>query len=530
MLAEAPYTQLTAARLFDYFNQHAQWHSSLWTIGTALALEEVAEYSDLTREGAFPSKDGLRYVANAARLLASDDSGAEPAALRQSIEVALQEPGVASEAGAATLRHLADRVRDGYLSRLAAAARTAQAPGVESLASSAAAHLLDGGFSGEALHVRLRDLVKEDERTLDIADVLEELEAGYTAPLLDFEVLIPFERVPGGYPGERPDGWLTATETADWLAGADPPPAGDHRQVGAARIRTKARDPWSAVENAAELVARVGARVAVGSRHGHLRSKGAAWVRNDQHPYGLRTRSSIQLKSLKTAEHVFRISTDQHDAVIDDALEIFSSLESGTRGSALTGGWAAVEGLLLRRSETPHVIAADRLAAIVACAIPRAQLTTLSHRHRPATQDALAEALDGIAVNHERCRVLETFIRDGELPVLQRPSDQAMLRRVESMIASPADKIGNVRRYVADTFRRLYTQRNLIMHAGSFQSVTMKATLRTAPRLVAAGIDRIVDARMNQGSLDPLALAARAEAELGLLGTPASRALADLLD
>ena len=294
-------------------------------------------------------------------------------------------------------------------------------------------------------------------------------------------------------------------------------------------IRAQARDPWSAVENAAELVARVAARVAVASGVGRVRLKGFGWVRNDRHQYRVRSRSAIQLRSLKTADHVFRISINQEDAVIDDALEIFSSLESGTRGAALTGGWAAVEGLLLRRSER-HVIAADRLAAIVACAFPRAQLTTLSYRHRPVMQDDLATALDGIAVNHERCRLLEEHIRDGALPVLPRPSDQAMLRRVESMIASPADKIGNVRRYVGDTLRRLYTQRNLIMHAGSFQSVTMKATLRTAPRLVAAGVDRIVDARMNQQRLDPLALAARAEAELGLLGTPASRALSDLLD
>jgi len=68
------------------------------------------------------------------------------------------------------------------------------------------------------------------------------------------------------------------------------------------------------------------------------------------------------------------------------------------------------------------------------------------------------------------------------------------------------------------------------MHAGSFQSVTIRATLRTAPRLVASGIDRIVDARLSGRRVEPLALAARAEAELGLLGTDASRPLSDLLD
>ena len=68
------------------------------------------------------------------------------------------------------------------------------------------------------------------------------------------------------------------------------------------------------------------------------------------------------------------------------------------------------------------------------------------------------------------------------------------------------------------------------MHAGSFRSVTLRATLRTAPSLVAAGMDRILDARLGSTSLDPLALAARADVELGLLGTPAARRISDLLD
>jgi hypothetical protein len=97
------------------------------------------------------------------------------------------------------------------------------------------------------------------------------------------------------------------------------------------------------------------------------------------------------------------------------------------------------------------------------------------------------------------------------------------------MIAAPEVKLPNVRRYVAETFRRLYTQRNLIMHGGSFRSVTLRATLRTAPKLVAAGIDRVLDARLNEARTTPLALAARAQAELSLLGTPAARELCDLL-
>ena len=529
MLMADDYGEMTAARLFDFFNRHSPWHQALWGIGTALSLEEVVEYSELTRAGAFPSKDGLRYVADSARAIVARDEGVSPTELREAVLDALDDRAIESDPGAATLRHLADRVRDGYLRRLAAAARGANPPGVESLSSAAGSHLLDLGFSPGFLHGWLRTLVKERPEELHIADVLEEGAALCVAPIREFEVVIPCVGLPG-YPGPMPVDWLGAQGTKDWLGECDPPIEGDVRQAGSVRVLVPARDPWSAVEAAAELFAQAAARVTIGSRNGHLRTKGIGWVRGEAQDFPLSPRTRVRLLSLKTAQHVFDVSTDPADAVVYDALEIFSALESGTRGAAVTGGWAAVEGLLLRPGESPHVRAADRLAAIIACAFPRAELTTLSHRHRPVAPDALAAELDGVEANVVRCRIVEESIRAGALPVVLRPSDRALLRRVEGMVADPGIRLANVRRYVSDTLRRLYTHRNLIMHAGSFQSVTLRATLRTAPKLVAAGVDRVVDARLGARKLDPLALAARAEAELSLLAGPAARPISNLLD
>lgn len=245
------------------------------------------------------------------------------------------------------------RVRDGYLSRLAAAARSGNPPGVESLASSTAAHLLDLGFSNGFLHRWLRTLVMEDTRGLHVGDVLEEGAALCTAPLRNFEIMIPFVAVPLGYLGPMPEGWHDAHAAAAWLSEADPVPQGDLRQLtppnrrsaGAVVVEMQARDEWSAVEAAAELVAQAAARVAVGSRMGRLQPKGVGWVRNDANQYPLRPRTRVHLRSLKTAEDVFKVPVDPADAVVYDALEIFSALESGTRGAALTGGWAQPLGL-----------------------------------------------------------------------------------------------------------------------------------------------------------------------------------------
>ena len=62
MLSANEYTATVVGRLYDFLNRHAPWHTALWGIGTALSLDKVIEYSDLTRLGAFPNKEGLNYV------------------------------------------------------------------------------------------------------------------------------------------------------------------------------------------------------------------------------------------------------------------------------------------------------------------------------------------------------------------------------------------------------------------------------------------------------------------------------------
>lgn len=531
MLAGDDYTQLVTGRMFDFVNRHAPWHLALWSIGTVLALEETSEYADHHRSGALTNDKGLRYVVESTRTLVAADAGVGSEELRDAILVTLDPKKLDSAAVGATLRHLTDRLRDDYLDRLASAARDAQPPGVEALASSATAHLLDMGFSSGFVHHWLGAQAKDDAATYDIGDLLERAAAVCRAAPDQYDVMIPFDAMPQGFAGGMPAEWLDSQQTAATLATFDPPLTDvDVRQAGSVMISIEARDPWSAAEAAAEVVAQAAARVAVSGSHSRLRPKGVAWLRGQSREFPLRSRTRVHLRSLKTADQVFRLSADPGEAAVFDALEVFALLDSGTRGAELTGGWAAVEGLLLRAGESPHTIAADRLAAITACAFPRAELTALSYRHSPPAPDALSNALDGVEVNVQRCRILEDAIRNGHQVLVARPSDRAMLRRVEGMIADPATKLRNVERYVSETFRRLYTQRNLIMHASSFRSVTLRATLRTAPRLVAAGVDRIVDAYTAAPRVEPVALAARAEAELGLLGTPASRRLCELLD
>ena len=105
----------------------------------------------------------------------------------------------------------------------------------------------------------------------------------------------------------------------------------------AVKLKLEARDAASAVEVVADAVAQVAARVEVGSRLGHLVPKGVAWDTGDSKEYRLRAQTRVQLRSLKTAEHMYDISFAPEDAVVHDG-QIFASLASGSRASALTGG------------------------------------------------------------------------------------------------------------------------------------------------------------------------------------------------
>jgi hypothetical protein len=96
---------------------------------------------------------------------------------------------------------------------------------------------------------------------------------------------------------------------------------------------------------------------------------------------------------------------------VDDALELAAPINKGPLGQALAGGWAAVESLLTnpddpREESSGKAVAADRLAAIITCSWPRAELTTLANRYQRSCQGELADRLGACATNRERSRVM----------------------------------------------------------------------------------------------------------------------------
>jgi hypothetical protein len=182
-------------------------------------------------------------------------------------------------------------------------------------------------------------------------------------------------------------------------------------------------------------------------------------------------------------------------------------LQSGTSSAAIAGGWAAIESLL-SEPRTKRADPAERLATIVACSFPRAELTDLAY----AVIDnggELATRVRALATNREKARLIAELILNGTLPELRSWSDRAAVGRIRELLASPREVVSRIRDHIHDTFARLYRQRNLILHAGLTQAVALRSTLRSASPLVGAGLDRISHARF-VGGMRPLQLAGRA--------------------
>ena len=88
--------------------------------------------------------------------------------------------------------------------------------------------------------------------------------------------------------------------------------------------------------------------------------------------------SHVEIGSLDRQEAVYRFD-DGLPAATHDALELASYMESPSIGAAIIGGWSAIEALLIRPGEGKNHLAADRLAALVACSLPRASFSEKAH-------------------------------------------------------------------------------------------------------------------------------------------------------
>ena len=221
---------------------------------------------------------------------------------------------------------------------------------------------------------------------------------------------------------------------------------------------------------------------------------------------------------------------------VDSALELLAQLDMAPSPVAVAGGWSAVESLLTGPGDPGNVVAADRLAALVACSWPRAELTTLgwaraNQNQRGGDNEELARTLRQAGENREKAERMLRAISDGATIGLERPAELAAVERMRDLLSDPADSLTRVRAHATDTLRRLYRQRNLVLFGGQTQTVALEATLRSElQRLLSARVlDRVTHAFLVH-SRNPLDTAARGDYRLKTLGGPGEPSVLALFD
>jgi hypothetical protein len=524
------YEQLVCARLLDFFSSRTHWNRGLWNVGTILALHEVLEASEAQRDGHLSEKTIKGATTTAIRLLHLDP-GIGTDQQRDTLLTLLRvssEPrdellfqGLEYEAIAEQVRQVSAIYLDNW-SRAVASGQ--QPPPPERTARAIGAHMLDAGFHSDFLHRWWTAHIRQEERISSLSGVLQEASALLNGADTEYEVLVAFPSplIPprGLLP---PQSWRNATEVVDWLKRHGFESDG-LRQQGGLLLRVPAREPESAVQAAAERVETFYARVLLSLRK-EIKPLPLAWVAGTRNHFSLERRlRGIRIGAMHRENRIW-LESDP-DAYIDPAIELLTPLQIGSSSAAIAGGWAAIESLL-GEPKNKRADPSERLASIVACSFPRAELTDLAFAFAK-WGGRFRDEVSAAETNKERAQLTASWIISDVLPDSLNWSDKAAIERMRDLFANPQDRLKTIRDHVNDTFTRLYRQRNLVLHAGRTKAVALRATLRTAAPLVGAGLDRISQARFAK-NMRPIQLAGRARTSLENLGSESPLKCVDLL-
>ena len=514
----------TGARLLDFFDARSPWNRRLWHVGLSLTLREVLEAAEAVSAGVL-SEQSMGFLANVAQKMVGTDPGAGNTEERKLLQRNLKREVRPDSLKYQVVKEQESRLRDGYLARWALALRCPCPPRAEQAARAVASHLLDIGYSADYLHGWWKYRLNHEAGFRALADIIDDAQQLARSTERNFDVMVPVSRavrLPDA--AELPPEWRSPGQVSAWFQ-ANNYGAERVRQAGGFLFGVNALDADAAVARVSELLDQLGARVAIGTKR-DLKLLGEVWIGGTTTRVRLdRGRRGVWVKALEREGQLFDVHSSGR---IHAAIELLSHLQSSSPGAAVAGGWAAIEALLSEPGGD-RVEAADRLATLVACSYPRAELTALSYAIS-CDDRGFAARLEGVHENRLRCEIVADALLEGALAAngLRAPVSAAAARALE-MLRHPRRTLALVQEHAANAFRRLYRQRNMVLHGARMDAVALRASLRTASPLVGAGIDRIIHAHY-VGNVAPLPLTARAEIALATIGTAAGPRITTLLD
>lgn len=402
MTALDNYTRDVLARFRDFVGPGVQWQRGLWDVGLVVALRELHEASSAVQAGAL-SKSAVKWLALSISAQLTKDPGAGDGTQAQRIRRLLNEDLTAGGVNHSELALWSEDIEAHYLQRWQAATKGPEIPSREQLARALATHLIGQQLSPEFL----RDWAKGLEKTtVDAPGLLGEARTLASSCPETFEVMIAFERPPHRR-FARPPEWRDARSVSTWLAAAG---FSTIRQHGGLLLSLTARDPYSAALESGEVIDRLEARAAVGTRDA-LVIRRESFVLGHGQPLAQRVSRRAEVRALEREDALLRLDPG---GPVDQSLELLSHLNTSPDAVAAAAGWSSVESLLSGPGDDDKVVTADRLANLVACSWPRAELTTIAWaRLYQADQavDRLAAELNSCETNRQRAdRVLRAVV------------------------------------------------------------------------------------------------------------------------
>jgi hypothetical protein len=531
-------SELVVARMKELADSRTPWHRGLWQPGTVVLLDEVVEVVLGTWNGSITSDEAMKDVIRAALAQASRDPGVGDRSVRDALNSllnALLPSGNSRTKPTPELQQLlertiafTERIRTGYFLRWVQHVQSDAVTDeeVELTARLLVAHLFDEGFHRNHVHGWLM----ASGNGADLTDLLKVGRDMLLKPPRDYEFIVGLTRAPLEVRESFGDRWMDSDSYIDQFRSATNPERRPIPREGAGAVRWKAeaRDPHGAMYKLLEWQEKLLARVQLGFGQAEKVEFEADVV--DKSTNKIRTPlqdlRSIRLPSIQR-NRLF-IGGDNSEQQLDGAIALLASQSGEVRGASIASVWAAAEGIFGRPGGKGTDVA-DRLADIVTCSYPRAEIGELARSWVENNSDDLADSLRD-QVSADQAEIMSKHLMTNGDPGFKSASDRAAVVRYIQLASQPEAVLQRVRSYYSGVFRRLYYQRNFIMHAAKFDSVTLGVSARTAPALVAAALDRVVNAQHGRISISPLALAARAENELEMVGKSGTHAIYLLLD
>ena len=398
-------------------------------MGTVLSLQELLEVARVTP--AVISQEALDWFMDDVIETVRKDEGLPRRSLLEIRNLLKAKLGPGAHE---VLRRIVDDIDRDYLTLWARAIDERPGTGsdpisVERTARAIATHLLGKGFSPSFLHRWLQYQLAHNPVPLTLGDLVREATSLVQASARSFKVLVP---VNGALdPHEAPAYWLDATGVRKWLLQQH---FGRTLQGGGWLLNIAARDKYAAVADACEQVERIAARLRMGAQK-VMRDLGVAYVEGEREVFPLRAQRRIEVGSIKRQAQLFQ-NDGRAPTRIDSAFELLAQLD-GPGVVAVGTGWAAIEALLSAPGDKNKVVGADRMASLVACSFPRAELTLLASRLLRAGDSPVHPQLAACSTNKERALVLLDALRANTPLSWEEPEQQAAVDRLRVYEAPP---------------------------------------------------------------------------------------------